>query len=197
MNEKILFLECRGCYFNDNDITVIASDVGNYRVCTTEYIPFKNGRDYFLEFTRCQHRNIRKHHKTSGKLLKHYITEIITENGLHIGTQFENEKGAWRDSQLESDIFNKHLEYTKQNILNVVNEYSTIKYSKIVLISSNKILDRLTKIYKIGGWREKNILDNLVEIKTKQYNPNYWVFTFYDNNNNLFDYEYYSNRITG
>ena len=197
MKNNVLFLECRGCYFWNDDEIRNYSDIGNYRVCTTEDIPGKNGRNYFFEFTNYDRREVRKNHKITGKPLKHPKTEITVKHALHVWSQFDDERGSWGDIKMENEIHNKKLTYTKANILNVVNEISTKQYNNIVMVSADEIIAKIPKIYNIGGYRERAILDDLIEVKTKEYNRDYWVFTFYDSNGNTFDYEYHSNRITG
>ena len=197
MKNNVLYLECRGCYFWNDDPIRKNSDVGNYRVCTIEDIPHENGRYYFLEFTRYDRREIRTAHKITGKPLKHPITEITVKDALHVWSQFDDARGSWGDIKLENEIHNKKRTYTKENILKTVNEISTKKYNAVVMVSADEIIKKLDLIYNMGGYRERAILDDLIEVKTKEYNKNYWVFTFYDSSNNTFDFEYYSNRITG
>lgn len=61
----------------------------------------------------------------------------------------------------------------------------------------------ITKVKKIAGWREKNILENLYNIETIQDGANYKVYRFFapdtteNGRFNTFDYEVKSNRITG
>ena len=197
--EHTLFLECRGCYFHDSDKLNKLSDVGNHRVgCYNYPIKSKDGRTYILEFITVDKKDYRYTNKRTGKQLKKPIYELVLENALHIDTEFEDEKGlSWRNSTLEREIYSQNYTYTKSNILNVVNSISIKKYNNIVLVSSEKIIDRLSHIYNISGYREKSILNNLKEVKTKQYTKDYHVFTFIDYHNNTFDYEFNSDRITG
>lgn len=193
-----LILECRGCYFFENDESVNISDVGNYRIGAYENeIHAKNGRVYVLEFGRYDRRKTRYTRKRTNKPLKHPITEIETPCALHIRTQFEDDRGCWADLSLENQIHDKKLTYTKANILKVVNEISIKQYNKIILISDYAILDKISFIYNnLSGYRERAIIDNLCEIKTKQRDRDYLVFSFIDELGNTFDFEYNSNRIT-
>lgn len=195
--KNALYLECRGCYFWNDDPINNYSDVGNYRVCSTEYIPAKNGRAYFLEFTNYDRHEIRTTHKITGKPLKHPKIEITVKHALHLSTEFTNDRGSWGDISLEKTIHDKKLTYTKENILNVVNEISIKQYDEIIFIGSVKILPKINYIYNMGGYRERAIIDDLKQIKTKECTRDYWVLTFIDSNNNTFDFEYHSNRITG
>lgn len=54
----------------------------------------------------------------------------------------------------------------------------------------------LDDIYKIGGYREKSILDNFNKVDF-DYCNGYKVLTFYDNDNNSFDYSVKTGKITG
>lgn len=196
--KNTLFLECRGCYFFNGDKINTLSDVGNYRVGAYDRkIHGKDGRDYVLEFGSYDRREMRYNHKKTGAPLKHPKYEIVLENALHIDTEFENGRGAWRDSNLEKEIHDKKRTYTRENILKTVNEISEKQYAKIVLVADEKIIDRLQKIYRAGGWREKNILDNIYEIKTESYTKDYWVLQFIALDGSTFEYEYNSERITG
>ena len=196
---NILYLECRGCYFFNGDKIDQFSNVGNYRVgIYNKEIQAKNGRAYTLEFTHYDKREMRYTDKRNGKPLKHPKCEIVLENALHIDTEFTDENGiSWRDLTIEKQVHDKNLTFTKENILKVVNKISVEQYRKMVLVSADEIIPKIKTIYNMGGYREKDIIDNLVEVKTKEYNKNYWVFTFISADNDTFDYEYYSNRITG
>lgn len=55
----------------------------------------------------------------------------------------------------------------------------------------------IDRIEKIAGYREKEILKNLVTVELKQLDNDYFVLRYYDNNHNYFDFEVNSNRITG
>jgi hypothetical protein len=116
---------------------------------------------------------------------------------LHIDTEFENDNGCWADLTFEKEVTDMKLSYTKADILKAVNYISVKQYSKIVLVSSEKIITRIKAVYNSGGWRERNIIDNLTEIKTAEYNKNYWVFRFVASDGDYFEYEYNTNRITG
>ena len=76
--EKILYLEKRGCdFWNDDELNKL-SDVGDYRVCTTEAnIIGENGKIYFLEFTGSSRYKYRTENKFTGKPLKKAVKELI------------------------------------------------------------------------------------------------------------------------
>lgn len=196
--KNTLFLECRGCYFFNNDKINTLSDVGNYRVGSYDNsIILKDGRKFIVEFSSYTRREMRYNHKRTGKPLKHPKYEIVLENALHIDTQYDEGKLSFRDLTIEKEIHNKKLTYTKENILKVVNELSVHQYDNIVLVSDYKIVSKIETIYKMGGFRERAIIDDLVEIKTVERNKNYLVLRFISDNGNTFDYEYNTNRIVG
>lgn len=204
MKENILYLECRGCYFFKNDLINNISDVGNYRVgAYTHRIQAKDGRAYILEFTQYDRKETRYFSLRTGKPLKHPKYETVLENALHIGTEFERQEEngyftSWRNSKLEKELHDKKLyRFTKADILKAVNEISIKPYDKIVLLSNENLVELLPKIYQLGGYRERNILDNLTEVKTKDYTKDYQIYTFISENGDTFDYELNSRRITG
>lgn len=105
---------------------------------------------------------------------------------------------AFRNCKLEKEIHDKkEYLFTKSDILKVVNSISKKQYSKIVLVSNENIINAIPEIYKLGGYREKSILDSLVEVKTEQYTKEYHVYTFIAENGDTFDYEALSKRIVG
>lgn len=146
---------------NDNTIT---GDIKNHRIRTVENIDILyKGTTYnmFFEFTRGTHRR----HRTTIKR-----TEIITENGLFIDTEYEKTepgrdwKSSRRNSELEREFFSEHHEYTKKDILEVVNKYKTGEpFTDICLIeeAAREI------IRKNGGWREKDILGENKDFQTE------------------------------
>lgn len=131
---NILTFERRGCDFFKGDNINNFSDVGNYRVGVYTYsIKGKDGRDYIIEFGKCTHYRYRNTHKVTGRELKKPIREVIVEYGLHLDTQFEDERGCWRNSKLEREVWEMHLPYTKEGILTAVNYISAQKYDGIVI----------------------------------------------------------------
>lgn len=165
MRENVLYLEERGC--NDNKIPY---DIKNHRISTIENIDIiYNGKKYnmFFEFTTNDHIKARYTNKRTGEPLNHPVTETVIKNGIFVDTQFERQEGFWQDgktpfiasyrnSKLEREIWEKHYNYSKKSILEIINAYSVKKYAKVVLIEeeAKKIIN------EIGGWREKDILEN-------------------------------------
>lgn len=109
--------------------------MGNYRVTTSGYdVKGKDGRTYFLEITMCEICVYRTTNKRTNKPLLKPVREVIQKYGLHLNTQYENENGCWRNSELERDIYYKGYAYTLENILKCVNEISSDTYTKIEFI---------------------------------------------------------------
>lgn len=201
-NKNVLFLECRGCPFMKGDKIEKLSDVGNYRVGVYSHrIEAKDGNKYILEFGSYDKKEIKYTNSRTGKPLKHPKYEVVLENALHISTEYEKPENGYLASfgnlELEKKIHGKNFLYTKSDILKAVNEISTKQYNKIVLLSNEKIVNDLQTIYNLGGYREKSILSNLVEVKTEQYTKEYHVYTFIAENGDTFDYEALSKRIVG
>lgn len=203
MEDNVLYLECRGCYFFKGDSINNISDVGNYRVGAYNHrIQAKDGQAYILEFTHYDRKEMRYTNLRTGKPLKHPKYETVLENALHIDTEYEKqeENGYFtsrRNSKLEKYMHDmKIYRFTKADILKAVNAISVKQYDKIVLLSNENLVELLPKIYKLGGYRERNILDTLTEVKTKEYTKEYQVYTFISENGDTFDYELLSHRIT-
>lgn len=195
--ENTLFLEMRGCNFFENEEISKHSDVGNYRVGSYDHsIVGKDGINYILEFGSYDKLNYRIINKRTGNPLKKEVVEIVKKYALHISTEFENTKGCFRNSTLEKEIHDLLYSYTLSDILTVVNKISLKQYDNIVLLWDEKIKDRIDYIYNLGGYREKQILNNLMRVDKKQYDKDYYVVTFISKNGDSFDYEMNTNRIT-
>lgn len=171
MRKNILYLREMG--MNDNTIT---GDIKNYRVRVIENIDIQyKGTVYnmFFEFTQGKHHRTRTTNKRTGEPLKKPVTEIITENGLFIDTQYEKTEtdrtgrtweSSWSNSEFEREFYNEHREYTKKNILEVVNRYKVGEpFVSVCLIdeAAREI------IRKNGGWREKDILGEGKDFQTE------------------------------
>ncbi len=132
---KTLYLEKRGCDFFNGDEINSKSDVTNYRVGSYDYsIKGYDGNNYILEFTHGDKRRYRKVDYRTHKVLKHPVYEVTNNNALFLDTQFENEKGCWRNSQLEHRVWTMDFSFTLDNILAVVNLISVDKYDKIEFV---------------------------------------------------------------
>ena len=137
--ENTLILEKRGCNFSPSEGWCKGhredkSDVGNYRVGSYDYsIIGKDGIRYIVEFGFAN--GMRLTHKVTGKPLKHPKRDPIFSDYMYINTQYENENGCWRNSDLKRDIYNKHFEFSKSGILAAVNYIcGEDRYTKIEFI---------------------------------------------------------------
>lgn len=195
MFKNVLFLEKRGCNFTSNE--TCSSDVKNYRVCTHgETIPGKDGNMYFLEFSLWRDRKkVRYTHKITGKPLKHPVFDIINRYGIHVNTEFTNDRGSWANLALEKNIHDKNYNYTVSDILKIVNEISREPFDRVIFADSEAI-QAIPHILKLAGYREKNIIDNLNSVDLMRADKDYIVYRFNDVNGNYFEYEKRSGRIT-
>jgi hypothetical protein len=134
---NILKLEKRGMDFRADDERVAGSDIGNYRVCTPSDLPVlaRDGRVYWLEFTRATKYAYRKTHKITGKPLKHAIRETVTENAAHLSASFTGEDGfTYGDLALWRDAWENARPYTEAGILELVNRFSALRYDAIAFV---------------------------------------------------------------
>lgn len=128
---KTLYLEKRGCDFFKNDDSVKGSDVGNYRVTTSDYeIAGKDGKTYFMEFTHWERYNYRTTNKRTGEKLKKPVRELVNLNALHVDISYKNENGCF-GGPVNLDYIPL---YTKADILRVVNDLSVDFYTRIEFI---------------------------------------------------------------
>lgn len=143
MEKNVLYLMEMG--MNDN---TIATDIKNHRVRVLKNIDIVyKGKKYnmFFEFSQAIHRRYRTTNKRTGKPLKKAVEEIILKDGLCVRTQFEKLEGtrkdgtpyysSWANLELESEFHNEHHEYTKKDILEIVNRYKVgEKFTDVCLI---------------------------------------------------------------
>ena len=194
MNERtILLLEKRGCDFDKNDDIYNLSDLQNYRLFVRGWQPKGKKEVYILSFSRGY--RIRTTYKNNPeKKLKKYIIEHNV--ALSIDTQFENEKGSWRDIGIENDmyktIYSNNYKFTSSDLLKLLNQYGRYKISHII------ILDNIyNKIEKQAGYREKNILDNCIRTTEIMKTSEHHVIKFYDTKSNYFEYDIATDKIVG
>ena len=161
--KNILYLLEMGC--NDPEIN---TDVKNHRVRVVERVDIiYKGKPYnmFFEFLHGKHWHYRTENKRTGEPLKKPVYVVDLENGMHLDTQYEELAGTWSDgapyynsyrkSDLEHEFYNEHLEFTRKNILKVINRYKIgEKFTDVCLIEETAA----DIIRKIGGWRELDIL---------------------------------------
>ena len=129
--EKILVLEKRGCNYADlKDVEKMKiSDVRNYRVGIYDYsIRGKDGRNYILEFGGYEKKKVVETKTGKKKIVTDYI------NALHIDTQYEDEKGCWRNLELEKRLQEMRFTYNLEDILKCVNEISKDTYTSVIFV---------------------------------------------------------------
>lgn len=134
-NGKTLTLVKMGCdFFNGARINQL-SDCENYRIETRkDLVKGKDGNEYFLSFGGYDKRRTRYTNKRTGAQLKHPVDEVVLENALHIDTEFDNANGSWRNCQLEADLREMGLTFTKADILKAVNYISADNYTEIEIV---------------------------------------------------------------
>lgn len=186
--ENILILEKRGCDFHFSDTDTKGSDVGNYRVTTFgDTVKGKDGKNYFVEFCHHKKYKYRTTNKRTGEPLKKAVKELVKVNALWVDTQYNDDRGSWRNIRIEQDINKLNLDYTKAGILQAVNQISRNCYNAVEILDTHKI-------YKISGYREHDILSNLENVVITQYYNGHPVYRLTGKNGNSF--EYTDGRIT-
>ena len=174
-----LVLEKRGCNYWPGTIEEKESDLGNYRIVTTERIKATNGRTYFIEFGRIGSQ-YRWTNKRTGKALKHPVIEPA--NWLGIDTEYmkpetvkmadgkkRTYESCFRDAELEKKCRQKY-HATKKDLLAFVNSISTVKYTDLLIMPEIN-LDVLPNhedaeaFWKTAGYREKDIAAHLASFK--------------------------------
>lgn len=150
---------------DDNKIT---TDVKNHRVRVIDRIDIVyGGKEYnmFFEFMTGRHWHYRHENLRTGAPLKHPVYTVDVEQGLWIETDYEEVVNicadgtrlcnSYRNSELEKEFHSKHYEYTRENILKVVNKYKVgAPFTEVKLVHETA----RDIIHKIGGWRELDIL---------------------------------------
>lgn len=162
MKKNILYLLEMGMYDNN-----ISTDIKNHLVRVVENVDIiYKGEKYnmFFEFTQGTH----SRYTATGK------RTVFLKDGLFVDTQFEKFEGtrkngtpyysSWSKLDLEKEIIEEHHEYTKKDVLDVVNRYKVgEKYTDVCLIKTTA-----TEIIRnIGSWREKDILGENKDFQTE------------------------------
>lgn len=137
--QKTLFLQKRGCDFIEDE--QLKSDCGNYRLTTKSYeVKGKDNKLYFVEFGLWRNRQKRREfHKITGKPLKYAKYDIINSEGLVVRLSWKelDNKGfetCWGNVQLEKEVNDLNLSYTKADILKAINYISADEYNNIILV---------------------------------------------------------------
>ena len=109
---------------------------------------------------------------------------------LIIETQYDTDKGSYRNLEIEKNIYNNKYNYTLENIKSIINNISDNKIEDIL------IFDNIyNKINYIAESKERNILKDCILTKLLENNENYRAIKFIDSNNNYFIYDLNNNKI--
>lgn len=199
-----LYLETRGCV--DQSIN---TDIKRHRLCTINNIDcvvndqVLNVSFSFGHWSRYTYRTT---NKRTGAPLKHPVKELVNPDGLSIDTQYDISKTdsrgyiwnmSYRCSAIEKPIHAANYSYTRRDILKVVNKYAVNKFDKLVIIEEAAA----GIINKLGGYREKNILNTDSVFIIGQWDDNHKIVKVQSRvNNKLSDFcevDLVSGRITG
>lgn len=169
--KNYLLLERRGCEYFENETP---DTINNYRVCTAERVPGKDGKEYFIEFTKWDKWRYRTTNKRTGAPLKKAVTEIIQRHALHIDTEYENGNGSWRNSRLEQALNNRGYDYSENDILAAVNSISAAKYDGIKYVETFTVTEHgdstpASVIYKWAKAQRLEQIGNTVKMYTGIY----------------------------
>ena len=129
--KNTLYFKKRGCDFNNDIEWSTKSDIGNYRIITNDPIKFKNGINYLIEITSWKKSIWRYNHKNNPnkRLKKPVFEKFVYTMGLTF--QYENSQGCFLDLTLERKYYNLQLPYTKESILQTINENVENKFDEI------------------------------------------------------------------
>lgn len=189
MLENVLKFERRGCEFWKDAPERKESDIGNYRITTPgEIIPGKDGRMYCLEFGSYDRRAMRRTDKRNGRPLKNPVSEITMTCATRIDSQFSDDRGSWRNLEMETEFYKTPRKYTEKNILDYVNSISTQKYDKIAYVVNFETIQPVKRNYTpaalIYEWAKKNHIENYntldsihVKLHSGEYKYMYWEIT--------------------
>lgn len=130
-----LLFEKRGCNFFSGDPDALESNIGNYRIVTPGFTaPMKDGRRFLFEFSCYDKYSYRTINKRTGAQLKKPVKDLVMTCAAAMNTEFKNENGCWRDSQIEKAFYETPRKYTEENILAYINSVSSVHYDKIKYI---------------------------------------------------------------
>lgn len=144
--ERLIYLERRGCDFFNGDNIREVSDVGNYRVGIYNYmLKGKDGRQYSVEFGGHDRYIYRTVNKRTGAPLKHPVKELAMKNQLYIRTYYEKIEysrhgyrfiSCYGNVALDSEVFNMNLQFTRAGILQAINHISAEQYNSIAIVKN-------------------------------------------------------------
>ena len=171
--KNILYLREMG--MNDKNIR---TDIQNHRVRVLENVDIiYQGQPYnmFFEFTQCNRQFWRDTNKRAGKPLKKSVLDRIEKDRLHLDTEYEKViyqkncagkdcscKASFR-SNLDQEVWEENLPYTREAVLSVVNRYKEGEPFTEVVLVQEKTRDI---IREKGGAREKSILADGANFQT-------------------------------
>ena len=186
------------------------SDIPNHVLRTIENVDIIfNGKTYnmFLEFHQWDHWKYRLNNKRNGQPLKKPIRELVNDNGIFIHSSYTKQEYdpvkvyhytvTYGHCEFEKEVNDQNYNWTKEDILEVVNKYATEKYDKLVLVEEESSKITMEK----GGYREKSILANdSVFIPTETWNDDHKVVRVTERINNKmgnsYEVDLVTNRIT-
>lgn len=190
-----LICEPRGCEFYRADPIYYQSDIGNYRVFTCFYDARNNVNieGDFMPGARYRNTSLR-----GDKPLKKPV--LIDNMALHADVEYTGYAmsggkpmfATWgiRDTEKRWGIPYGKFDFTKAGILGFANSVSDVHYDKVVIAKHPKVSDL--------GWRECDVLENLVGFDVVQDDDNYLVVRFWhENGEDFFDVEQNSMRVVG
>lgn len=179
MEKTILLLEEMGCNFNED-----WTDLNNYRYVARGLYPKANKKPCLVEINKGCLINV-----NAKKPVVHNKALNLSVELLHSNTDGNNYKinqGIYKTIQEQDYRFNI------KDLKTMINTINSVKISK-VLITKNIYHD----LENISGYREKDILNNCVQITETMHNKDHWVIKFYDINSNTFEYDIMTNKIVG
>lgn len=127
---NILYLNKMGCNFFESDEISKISDLNNYRYYIYDVELFNDIKCNVIEISAGAR------YKTFNGKLKH-----IDSFGLWVQTYYRDADGVcWGlsdiDKKLNKRNFNSSITFTKNELLNTINQISKIKYNKIEIIEN-------------------------------------------------------------
>ena len=131
---KITF-ERRGCDFRPGTVEAKKSDIGNYRIDTLGYsVHGKDGNDYFIECCNWERYTYREVSKYGNKPLKHPKRELVNDCALSLKTQYEDGKHCWGNLEIDQEIRDMYLSYTREDVLKAINHIAAEPFDEIEII---------------------------------------------------------------
>ena len=161
---NVLFLERRGCEFNENEIISAISNIGNHRLTTTGYtFQCANGRAYHVEIMHADKYVWRYTNMRTGAKLRKPIRERKAVCVAHFRFSYEDERGCWADLDLEQAAWAAEVPFNESDILSYLNTLAAVAYDDIKYVYTFNFTERKTADFtpaaKIYEWAKKNHLE--------------------------------------